>query len=46
MKEGIYDDGLLKFLLTLEQENFQGYTTVKTKFAELFRKEEEEETRL
>ncbi|KAJ8427193.1 hypothetical protein Cgig2_027939 [Carnegiea gigantea] len=46
MKEGIYDDELLKFLLTLEPENFQASTTVKTKFAELFRKEKEKQARL
>ena len=30
MKEGIYNDGLLKFLLTLELENFEGSTVFRT----------------
>ena len=40
MKEGVYDDKLLKFLFQLKPENFQALTTVGTKFAELFKKEE------
>ena len=46
MKEGVYDVELLKFLFQLEHENFQTSTTVRTKFAELFKKEEEKQTQL
>jgi len=46
MKEGIYDDELLKFFLTLEPKNFQGSAGVKNKFSELFQKEEEKQARL
>ena len=41
MKEGIYDDELLKFLFQLEPENFQGSSVVRNKFLELVKKEEE-----
>ncbi|KAJ8445576.1 hypothetical protein Cgig2_012464 [Carnegiea gigantea] len=41
MQEGYYDDELLKFLLQLEPENFQGSAAVRNKFAKLLKKEEE-----
>jgi len=46
MKEGIYYDELLKLLLSLKLENFQGSTTVETKFAKLFHRDEEKQARL
>ena len=46
MMEGIYDDELLEFLFRLEPENFQGYTTIKNKFAKLVTTEEENEAQI
>jgi len=39
MKQGAYDDELLKFLFQLEPENFQGSPAVKSKFYELVKKD-------
>ena len=46
MKKGTYDDELLKFLFSLEPENFQGSSAVKSKFSKLVRKEEEKQVLL
>jgi len=46
LKEEIYDDELLKFLLTHEPVKFQGFTAVRNKFVELFGKEQEKQARL
>ena len=40
MKKGVSDDELLKFLFQLEPENFKASIAVRTKFVELFKKEE------
>ena len=39
MQDEKYNDELLKFLLQLEPENFQGSIAARSKFAELLKKE-------
>ena len=46
MQDGKYDDELLKFVLQLEPENFQGSTAVRSQFTKLLQKEEEKQALL
>jgi len=46
MKEGTYDDELLKFLFHLELENFQGSPGDRSTFFKLVKKEEEKQALL
>ena len=43
MKEGTYDDEILKFLFQLERENFQGSPAGRSIFFELVNTEEEKQ---